>query len=254
MLHLHRTLWFASFVIYLGFTPVLLAQKGGKPRASHQHGTAVFRSDGPAWQNAADANPCGEAVPDKTDAITGDGSGYPGTGDIASGSGAFLVSGSNEFWLLLRGGGSEVYIDFSKQAVAPTGAGRKNFCHATLDRFEFHTNVIDPSTWQDSDGGLLAIPEGGAWPARIKAFWTDSYGVTYVIRFNPDHYPGSNYAMVTRRGEKLWTIEAGTAEAGGLGDVAQLLSLLEGQHGKPGSTLVDEGFYHLPFQITFTIP
>ena len=137
---------------------------------------------------------------------------YVGVGNTLSGSGAFLRSDGELALDLRSGGGRTIYLNFAEQAAPPSGSFfRKTFTHATLASFHLNTNVINPATNQDASGALLAIPIGQTWPSRIKAFWTDPYGVEYTIRFNPDHYPGSTYVWITRS-QNTWTIEAGYTE------------------------------------------
>ena len=127
-----------------------------------------------------------------------------------------------------------------------TGFHRKTFEQATLEEFHFNTHVLDPSG-QEFDGGLTDLQPGESRPAHIKAYWTDRSGVSYTIRFNAAAYLGSTNVTVTRESESQWTIEASES------DIAQLVSPPESSKGKP-SGLTDEGFYHMPFRITFTVP
>ncbi len=238
-MHVRELLCLATIIATT--VPIAFAQKGGKPKPADQSGTASFRCAG--------LTPCGPPGFVVQDSITGDGNAYVGVGDLISGSGAFVRS-DGEFSLDLRAGrGRFVYLNFEEQVAGPSGSfSRKTFDQATLDSFHLNTNVINPATGQDASGALLAIPVGQTWPSRIKAFWTDPYGIDYVIRFNPDHYPGSTYVWITREGENTWSIEAGHAE------VARLVSTPHDPKGKPGSQTVDEGLYVMPFKMTLTIP
>jgi hypothetical protein len=138
----------------------------------------------------------------------------------------------------------------STSIAGPSGEFyRKNFTEATLNQFHFNTHVLDPNG-QEFDGGLTDIPPGESWPARIKSYWTDPYcDCDFTIRFNASGYPGSTNVTVTRdfTNPNQWTIEASAS------DIAQLVSPPQSTKGRP-TGLTDEGFYHLPFKITFTLP
>lgn len=219
---------------------VVFGQKGGKPKPQLLHATASFRCGAiiPDWS-------CGPAGFVVADAIMGDGGSYVGTGDLLSGSGALLRDDGEAHFDVRAGSGRKIHLNFTEQVAAPSGTPRKTFTNATLDAFHLHTNVVTPAGLV-ADGGLRAIPLYQTWPSRIVAFWTDSYGVTYTIRFNPEHYPGSTNVWITRDGDTAWTIEALHT------DVGQLLSTVE-QKGKPSSP-ANEGFYSMPFKITLTVP
>lgn len=221
------------------------AQKGGKPKPVDQPATAWFRCNGP---NPPDgASPCGaEGGFVFSDSITGDGNTYRGDADLWTGTDAFLRS-DGEFALDLRSlGGRFAFLDFRHVVSAPTGFHRKTFEQAALEQFHLNTNVLD-ANGQELSGGLTALIPGETRQARIKAYWTDQYGVSYTIRFNAAGYPGSTNVAVTRDGANQWTVEAFDW------NIAQLVSPPESSTGKPtGPT--DEGFYHMPFKITFTVP
>ena len=216
---------------------VALAQKGNRPKDAHKIAVASFRCA------VSDPAPCPTpAQPnDVPDLITSDGSSYIGSGDIVSGSGAFLRS-DGEFMLQLREGQNRfVNLDFR--------AGPNNnlgFPAAWTDVFQLNTRTINPDTLQEVEGALLAMPVPSTWFARINASWTDASGVLYNIRFNPDNYPGSTYLSVTRDAPDTWSIEAKQ------GHVARILSFppSRGKQLPP----VDEGLYSLPFKLTFTVP
>jgi hypothetical protein len=235
----HLTLSLAVAVC-LSARPTLVAQKGGKPKPVDQSATASFRCAG-----LGSAPLCGASGIVVPDSITGDGRPYVGTGTAIQGSGAFLRA-DGEFALEIRsGGGRTVHLSFAEQVAPPTGTFfRKTFTQATLESFHLNTNVIDPVSGADASGALLAIPVGQTWPSRIKAFWTDPYGVEYTIRFNPRDYPGSSHVSVSRDSDRTWTIEALYT------DVARLVSPPQGRRG----SLTDEGLYSMPFKLTFTVP
>ena len=222
-------------------TSVVLAQKGNRPKDAHKIAVATFRCA------INDAAPCPTpAEPtDLPDLITSDEARtYTGSGDIVSGSGAFLRS-DGEFMLQLRAGQNRfVNLDFRGELPAPSN--NLGFSTASTDVFQLNTRTIHPGTMQEVEGALLAMPVGNTWFARINASWTDASGVLYNIRFNPDNYPGSSYVSVTRETSDTWSIEAQQ------GHVARILSFPPSK-GKP-SLAVDEGLYALPFKLTFTAP
>jgi hypothetical protein len=221
----------------------LVAQNGGKPRPANQTATAWFRCNGPNPPGLP--GPCGAEGFVRSDSLSGDGRTYVGSGDLSTGSGAFLRY-DGEFVLELRPlGGRFAYLDFRHVFAPPTGFHRKTFAQATLSQFHFNTNVLDPNG-QESDSGLTGLLPGERRQTRIKAYWTDQYGVSYTIRFNAAAYPPSTNVTVTRDSATQWSVEAFEW------DVAQLMSPPESSKGKPtGPT--DEGFYHLPFRITFSV-
>jgi hypothetical protein len=234
-----------AVIVCLAWNTIAFAQKGAKPKPTTQSATASFRCNGPNPPDGPD--PCGGDDFVLSDSITGDGFTY--VGDLASSSGAFL-RWDGEFDFDLRGGSRTVYLNFEHQVAGPSGAFyRKNFTEATLNQFHFNTHVLDPNG-QEFDGGLTDIPPGESWPARIKSYWTDPYcDCDFTIRFNASGYPGSTNVTVTRdfTNPNQWTIEASAS------DIAQLVSPPQSTKGRP-TGLTDEGFYHLPFKITFTLP
>jgi hypothetical protein len=242
---MHRTRVLGLTVIAcLSWTSTEFAQKGGKPKPTDRSATASFRCNGPT------AGPlstwCGALGAALSDSITGDGSSYVGVGDTTSGSGAFLRA-DGEFALDLRGGPRTIYLNFEHQKSAPSGTFfRKTFTSVALQQFHFNTHALGPNG-EEFSGGLTDIPTGESRPARIKSYWRDPYcDCDYTIRFNPTDYPGSTTVTVTRNSDTSWTIEALQS------DVAQLVSPAQSARGKPG--LTDEGFYYLPFKVTFTVP
>jgi hypothetical protein len=232
-------------LVCLTLTPTLSAQKGGKPKPTNQGATALFRCNGPNPPSPGTGS-CGAEGFIRWDSITGDGSTYVGTGDLSMGSVAYLRS-DGEFVLELRDlGGRFAFLDFRHVVSPPTGFHRKTWEQTRVEQFHLNTNALDPSG-QELSGGLNDLLPGETRPARIKAYWTDQYGVSYTIRFNAAAYIGSTNVSVTRDSANQWTIEASEW------DIAQLVSPPESSKGKPtGPT--DEGFYHLPFKITFTVP
>jgi hypothetical protein len=240
-----RCLGFASVVICLGLSADLGAQKGGKPKPVDKIATATFRCNGPtAATHIPVGTPCGPAASwGVRDAITGDGNPYVGVGTTVGGSGAFLRF-DGELELILRpGGGRLLFLNFESIVQSPGSTARKTFDFADLQGIDLNTNVINPATNDLAGNGALSIPIGVTWPTRVKGNWNDPYGVLYTIRFNPSDYPGSTYAWVTRNSENSWTWFATEV------DVARLVS--PGVHNQGPR---DEGWYRMPFEITFTAP
>jgi hypothetical protein len=236
-----RPLLFA-LVCVLPVASVALAQKGNKPKDAHKIAIATFRCAGAV--SAENPCPTPAETDDLPDLITSDGSPYIGSGDIVSGSGAFLRS-DGEFTLQLRARQNRfVNLDFMGEMPAPSG--NLGFTTVSTDVFQFNTRTINPETLQEVAGALLAVPIGDTWFARINASWTDASGVLYNIRFNPDNYPGSTYVSVTHEDRGVWSIEAEQ------GAVARIVSIPPSR-GKP-SPPVDEGLYKLPDRLTFTAP
>ena len=236
-----------AILLCIALTSTVGAQKVGKPaKPVEQAATAVFRCNGPTAQTREPAGTlCGPTaefgIPDT---ITGDGGPFIGVlGSDGLWTGAVLRS-DGELLLRLRGPGPRfLYLNF-EEVVQPPGVGaRKTFDFADLNDIAINSNVIDPSTGEVAINGALAIPVGSTWPTRIKGNWTDPYGQLYTMRFNPDDYLGSTYARVTRTSEKSWTLWATEV------DIMRLVTA-GSRHKGP----VDEGWYTMPFEITFTVP
>jgi len=222
------------------------AQRGGKPRASDTPALATFRCNGPTAQTRVPPGTlCGPSaelgIPD---AITGDGSAYAGVGDDwTSGTGAFLRTDGQLTLYLHAAAGRMVFLNF-EEVVRPPGVGaRKTFDFADLDALEITTTVVDPASNTIAANGALSVPIGVTWPARLKVNWTDPYRVLYTIRFNENTYPGSTPARLTRTSANSWILWATDT------DLARLVT--PGMGNKPP---VDEGWYVMPFEITFTVP
>jgi hypothetical protein len=236
-------------LLCIALTPTVGAQKGGsKPsKPVDQSATAVFRCNGPTAQTREPAGTlCGPTADSLgvPDAITGDGEPYIGVlGSDGLWTGAVLRS-DGELLLRVRALGPRfLFLNF-EEVVQPPGVGaRKTFDFADLNDIAINSNVIDPSTGDVAINGALAIPPGSTWPTRIKGNWVDPYGQLYTIRFNPDDYPGSTHARVTRTGTNSWTLWATEI------DIARLVTA-GSRHKGP----VDEGWYTMPFEIAFTVP
>ena len=235
-------------LLTITLTPTVGAQKGGKPpKPVDKAATAVFRCNGPTAQTREPAGTlCGPTAESLgiPDGITGDGAPYVGVlGSDGQWTGATLRS-DGELLLRLRAPGPRfLFLNFEEVVQTPGVGARKTFDFADLTDIAINTNVIDPSTSDIATNGALAIPVGSTWPTRIKGNWVDPYGQLYTIRFNPDDYAGSTYARVTRNDVNSWTLFATEV------DIARLVTA-GSRHRGP----VDEGWYTMPFEVTFTVP
>ena len=239
---------FGALVLLLAvaLTPTVGAQKGGgKPKPVDTPATATFRCTGPTDETRVPAGtPCGPSaefgVPD---AITGDASGpYVGTGtDWTTGSGAFLRS-DGQLTLFLRPPANRmVFLNFEEVVRDPQVGAKKTFNFVDLSEVEITTTIYDPVS-----GALfsaLNMIVGETRKTRLKVSWQDPYRVFYAVRFNDKAFPGSTDASLTRIDGKSWVLR--TTET----DVARLASHAGGP--KPD---IDEGWYRMPFEITFTVP
>jgi hypothetical protein len=214
----------------LGFVAILpgslLAQRKPKPPASYP-GTAVFRC------NIGDVG-CG-------DGIIGDGSDYPGIGANETGSGAHLTGSNSELWL----GQAEITIDF--QGQQPTMCVAGSTCRwdwstpaHTVDLIEVQSNVVDGPQGNEVTGGLLTIPVGENRWARFNMAITDDQGINYLLRFNSLDDPGSSAVKVTRTASCTWVFTDDGAQA-----------LLKSGVRR---SLLKEGLFTLPFEMTFDAP
>jgi hypothetical protein len=233
-------------MVCLALTPTLDAQKGGgKPaKPVDQPASAIFRCNGPTAQtHEPPGTPCGPyTAVGAPDGITGDGEVYIGVG-AASSPGAFVRS-DGELEITVRSTQTRViFLNFERVVMPPGPGARKTWDFADLMDLDINTNVIDPATHVEAANGALSIPVGATWQTRIKGAWNDSYGVGWAIRFNPDTYPGSHYAWVTRTSDKQWILYATDRE------VARLVT-----NGERHSGPVNEGWYLMPFEITVTLP
>jgi hypothetical protein len=158
-------------------------------------------------------------------------------------TGAFLRSDGELEVIVRPAGGRFVFLDFERIVQSPDLTARKTFDFADLEGFDLNTNVVNPATNDLAGNGALSIPIGSTWPTRVKGNWTDPYGILYSLRFNPPDYPGSSYARITRNSKNSWTWFATES------DVARLVSPGVRHQGPR-----NEGWYRMPFQITFTVP
>jgi hypothetical protein len=253
----------AVAVCLLASQTIVHAQKGRGPKSDpvDQPVIAWLATDGRLLEagNPVDWEIPGEdtceSVPPGV--INGDGQGAY-VGDVPSDAGAFLRASDSEFVLDLRsGGGRYLYLNFT--GIAPGNvplSPRKEFCAVMLDQINFHTHFLYDDGTDDITKGLRDIPAGETYPARILSTFVIE-GITYHVRFNASHYPGSSNVKITRGpradlglpSPEWWLIETGSGELDS-GDVAQLVSPALTKKGNPGPN--NEGFYYLPFRIVLT--
>jgi hypothetical protein len=235
-----------AFVLLLSvaLTPIVDAQKGGRPKPVDIAATAEFRCTGPTAETRVPAGtPCGPfaefGVPD---AITGDASGpYVGIGtDWTTGTGAFMRS-DGQLTIFIRPAGRMVFLNFEEVVKDPAAGARKTFDFADLNEVEITTTIYDPDTKIITSAALMPINQ--PWRTRLKVSWQDPYRVFYSIRFNANAFPGSSDAWLTRTSDTSWVLSATER------DIARLVSPASGPKRD-----VDEGWYRMPFEIEFTIP
>jgi hypothetical protein len=236
-----------AVVVLLGLAagPTVGAQKGGKPKPVDTPAVATFRCNGPTAQTRVPRGTlCGPAAASGApDAITGDGHGYAGVGgDWTSGTGAFLRTDGQLTLFLHTAAARMVFLNFERVLQPPGTGARKTFNFADVSDLEITTTVVDPATNGIAANGALSVPIGATWRSRVKVNWTDPYRVLYTIRFNENTYPGSTPAWLTRTSANAWTLWATDQ------DVARLVST------GTANRLLDEGWYVMPFEMTFTTP
>ena len=182
------------------------------------------------------------------DGISGDGAGaYVGVTDDQEG--AYLDGGSDLYLSLKPTYSRFVQIDFDAPINGPAPCAAAHSCRRNFTTYSTNnsqppsiTNPLDASG-RELPNGFLDIPIGATVAARYKMdFFNASQTVRFTVRFNADAYPGSSNVTVTRTGTAVWVVEAHAS------DVAELVSVpVSGKQ-----TVVNEGFYSMPFRITVT--
>lgn len=220
----------AALVFALAAAPVIL----GHARIVLTPVSAVFRCPGTDCVTA--------------DAISGDGAGaYVGVSNDQQG--AYFTAASDLYFPLAPAYSRYVNLDFTSSINGPAPCAASRTCRKTFTTFM--TNNSEPASitnpvsasGQELPNGFLDIPVGGTAAARYKVNFLDAAGrIRFTVRFDADAYPGTSNVMVTRTAANTWVVEAHAA------DVAQLVS--EPTSGK--QTVVNEGFYSMPFRITVT--
>jgi hypothetical protein len=118
----------------------------------------------------------------------------------------------------------------------------------SVEATTLQTNVVIPGTDTEAANGLLSIPVGATWPAKMKLIFNLPDPVIgargWAVRFNPRDYPGSTHLAVTRESETTWIIEA----------TASHLAKLVSTGGRRDGGTIDEGLYIMPFRIRATRP
>ena len=224
-----RSLRFAAaLLVSVSAAPVILAHA----RIVLTPVSAVFRCPG-----AACLTP---------DGISGDGAG-PYTGVTGDQQGAYFNSASDLYFPLAPTYSRFATLDFSSQVSGPAPCAAAHTCRKNFTSFA--TNDSEPpsltnpiaASGQELPNGFLDIPVGGTVAARYKFnFLNADATIRFTVRFDADGYPGSSNVTVTRTGTNTWVVEARPT------DVAELVSATTS--GK--QTLVNEGFYSMPFQMT----
>ncbi len=215
---------------------------GGKPKGPTSiPGEAWFRC------NLGDLDGCDNGF---GDGLIGDGSGYfgEGAGD-AGGSGAHLNISNGEFWI----GHVEWTVNFGLQRPTMCDGAGQPACRwpwpsdpnepaiLTLGLAEIQSNFINEFN-EPVDGGLMALPVGESGLARFK-MTTENPGFWLNFTFED----GSDAVKVTRTDDCTWVftdvLDPDTGD--------RAMAILRSGTRK---TLVMEGLFHLPFEMTFTAP
>ena len=204
--------------------------------------TATFRCTGMAVTSANPANPCQNG-----DAIAGDGLGsYVGeaNGGSTPAEGAYIDSSGDLYLVLDQGSGRSVFFGFTP----PSSKDVRTF--TSVWSFRVRASLCGAYDANDHTIALSSVPvnqTANGW-CDLNFIDTSNAADSYLwtVRFDPVHYPGTNYVSVTRTGSAAWTIEADAAT----GAIAELLaSTTSGKYVTYG-----EGFYQLPFSISITQP
>jgi len=182
------------------------------------------------------------------DGISGDGAGaYVGVTDDQEGA---YLDGASDLYLSLKPTYSRfVQLDFSAPINEPAPCAATHTCRRNFTTYLTNnsqppsiTNPLD-ANGRELPNGFLDIPVGATVAARYKMdFLNANQTVRFTVRFNADAYPGSSNVTVTRSGTGSWVVEARAS------DVAELVSVpVSGKQ-----TVVNEGFYSMPFRVTVT--
>jgi hypothetical protein len=173
------------------------------------------------------------------DRLQGDGAPYAATLNV-----------NREFRIDLAGSSRTFELDFV-DGPAPCSGCRRTFTILTLGSAEeatLQTNVVIPGTDTEASNGLLSIPVGATWPAKMKLIFNLPDPLlgqrSWAVRFNPRDYPGSTHLAITRESSTSWIIEATTSH------LAKLVS----NGGRREGGQIDEGLYVMPFRIRATRP
>lgn len=226
-----------AFLLTVSVPGVLVAQQAaaGKPPQppSSYLGTADLRCV------IADIDLC-------ADGLIGDGSGYPGTGAVETGAGAHFRTSNGELWL-----GKVIFaVDFRGQEPTLCGNAGQPACRwnwasgsqAIVNTVEIQSNVVGGLNGDPIDGGLLAIPVGGAGFSRLKITLQG-----FALNFDSEN--GSTTVAVTRTGACTWVFTDDFTGDGPSNDDARAFLTSGVRRNR-----VDEGLFQMPFEMTFSAP
>ena len=180
------------------------------------------------------------------DGISGDGAG-PYVGVAGDQQGAYFDGGSDLYFPLKPTYTRFVQLDFTSPVNEPAPCVAARSCRKNFTTYLTNnsqpasiTNPLD-AKGGELPNGFLDIPVGATMAARYKLdFLNADQTVRFTVRFNADAYPGSSNVTVTRVAASTWIVEARAT------DVAELVSVpVSGKQ-----TVVNEGFYSMPFRVT----
>ena len=231
-----------ALLMTVSLSGVIVAQQAGSakpPKAPTSNlGTADFRCV------IANIDLC-------ADGLIGDGSGYLGTGAVETGAGAHLRIANGELWL----GKMTFAVDFRGQGPTLCGNAGQPACRwnwvsdsqAIVDLVEIQSNVVGGLNGDPIDGGLLAIPIGGAGFSRLKITIQNAAEVGFALNFDSEN--GSTTTAVTRTAVCTWVFTDDITGDGPSNDDAQAFLTSGVRRNR-----VDEGLFQMPFEMTFTAP
>jgi hypothetical protein len=204
--------------------------------------TATFRCNGAAVTSVNPISPCQNG-----DTMAGDSLGpYVGgpTGGSNAADGAYIDSSGDLYLVVQHGSGRAVYFGFT----APNPGDLRTF--GSIWSFHLQASLCGAYDSANHTIALSSVPMNqtvNGW-CDWNFFDTSNTADTYLwtVRFDPVHYPGTNYVSVTRTGQAAWTIEA-DASTGALAEL--IASTTSGRYVTSG-----EGFYQMPFSVSVTQP
>jgi hypothetical protein len=203
--------------------------------------TATFRCTGAAVTSANPVNPCTDG-----DAIGGDELGpYVGgpNGGGNTAQGAYIDSAGDLYLVAPPGSDRAVFFGFT----APNPGDLRTF--SSVWTFHIYASLCGA---YDANNHTIALRSVGldqtvnGWcDLNFEDTSNSSDAYRWTVRFDPVHYPGTNYVIVTRTGQAAWTIQANAPSA-----TAELIaSTTSGKYVTYG-----EGFYQMPFGVSVTQP
>ena len=205
--------------------------------------TATFRCTGAPVTSINPTNPCQNG-----DAMAGDNIGpYVGgpTGSTAA-QGAYIDSSGDLYLVVQQGSNRAVFFGFTP----PNPGDLRTF--SSIWSFHLKASLCGAYDASNHTIALASVPVSQTvngwcdWNFLDTANAADTY--LWTVRFDPVHYPGTNYVSVTRTGQAAWTIEANASMS--TGAMAELIaSTTSGRYVTYG-----EGFYQMPFSVSLTQP